>query len=177
MYIRLSDNFYPLAERDIRAAFPNTSFPEPFNPEGYAVVFTVPQPAYDYYTQVCREIAPELTDKGTWQQVWQVIDLTGEDLAAGLARKAADRLRDCESALETMLDAKARERTWKDCMSARTAAGYPSSFQAEGVAFVVWWDECWVMAHTILAEVQAGTRPIPTVEEFLAEMPNLILPE
>lgn len=85
-------------------------------------------------------------------------------------------IKDYEAALENMLDAKARERTWKDCMSARAAAGYPSSFQAEGIAFVVWWAGCWEKAHSILAEVQAGTRPIPTVEEFLAEMPGLVLP-
>lgn len=85
-------------------------------------------------------------------------------------------IKDYEAALETMLDEKAQERTWKDCMSARAAAGYPSSFQPEGIAFVVWWTGCWEMAHSILAEVQAGTRTIPTVEEFLAEMPELVLP-
>lgn len=89
-YIRLSDNAYPLSERDIRNAFPNTSFPQPFNPEGYAVVFPVPQPAYDQYSQKCLEQPPELPDKGTWQQVWLVIDLTGEELEAAQARKIAD---------------------------------------------------------------------------------------
>jgi hypothetical protein len=90
MYIRLSDNQYPLSEREIRAAFPNTSFPEPFNPAGYAVVFPVPQPAYDQYTQKCTEQPPVLTVKGTWEQVWLVIDLTGEELEAAQARKIAD---------------------------------------------------------------------------------------
>lgn len=89
-YIRLSDNFYPLTERDIREAHPNTSFATPFNPEGYAVVFAVPQPAYDQYSQKCTEQAPELTDKGTWQQVWLVTDLTGEELEEAQARKVAD---------------------------------------------------------------------------------------
>lgn len=92
MYIRLSDNFYPLSERDIRNAFPNTSFTQPFNPEGYAVVFPVPQPAYDQYSQKCSEQAPELTQLGTWQQVWLVADLTGEELDAAQARKVADEL-------------------------------------------------------------------------------------
>jgi hypothetical protein len=36
---------------------------------------------------------------------------------------------------------------------------------------------CWEKAHEILAAVQAQTRPIPTVEEFLAEMPAIVLPE
>lgn len=90
MYIRLSDNFYPLSEQEIRAAFPNTSFATPFNPDGYAVVFPVPQPTFDQCSQKCTEQPPVLTVKGTWQQVWLVTDLTGEELEAAQARKIAD---------------------------------------------------------------------------------------
>lgn len=93
MYIRLSDNFYPLSEQEIRAAFPNTSFATPFNPDGYAVVFPTPQPVYDQYSQKCIEQPPVLSVKGTWEQVWQVVDLTGEELAAGLTMKAEDEAR------------------------------------------------------------------------------------
>lgn len=89
-YIRLSDNFYPLSERDIRNAFPNTSFATPFNPDGYAVVFSTPQPTYDQYSQKCTEQAPQISVKGTWEQVWLVTDLTGEELAAAQARKVED---------------------------------------------------------------------------------------
>jgi len=176
MYIQLSDNFYPLSERDIREAFPNVSFAQPFNPEGYAVVFPVPQPAFDWVTQFAREIDPELTELSTWQQVWEIIALDAEQIALNQAKFAADRMKACETALENLLDTTAQERTWKDCMSARAAAGYPSSFQPEGIAFVNWWAACWEMAHQILADVQAQTRPIPTVAEFLAEMPALVLP-
>ena len=175
-YIRLIDNFYPLSEREIRDAFPNTSFATPFNPEGYAVVFPVPQPTFDWVTQGVREIAPQISSKGTWEQVWEVFSLTPEQIAENQVKFATERMKACESALENLLDTKAQERTWKDCMSARAAAGYPSSFQPEGIAFVNWWAACWELAHTILAEVQAGTRPIPTVEGFLAEMPELVLP-
>lgn len=89
-YIRLSDNAYPLSERDIRNAFPNTSFATPFNPDGYAVVFPVPQPAFDQYSQKCAEQAPQISTKGTWEQVWLVTDLTGEELEEAQARKVAD---------------------------------------------------------------------------------------
>lgn len=89
-YIRLSDQYYPLSERDIREAFPNTSFATPFNPEGYAVVFATPQPTFDQYSQKCTEQPPQISVKGTWEQVWLVTDLTGEELEAAQARKAAD---------------------------------------------------------------------------------------
>lgn len=92
-YIRLSDNFYPLSERDIRNAFPNTSFATPFNPDGYAVVFATPQPTFDQYSQKCTELAPQISTKGTWEQVWQVTDLTGEELEAAQQRKIDDKLK------------------------------------------------------------------------------------
>ena len=105
MYIRLSDNYYPLSERDIRNAFPNTSFPEPFNPEGYAVVFSTPQPAFDQYSQKCTEFAPQISVKGTWEQVWLVTDLIGEELEAGLARKAEDEAKAETSRIESLWQA------------------------------------------------------------------------
>ena len=61
-------------ESEIRAAFPNTSFPVPFvAPEGYAVLFASPQPAHDPITQAVRETTPVLTDKGHWEQTWEVV--------------------------------------------------------------------------------------------------------
>lgn len=125
-------------------------------------------PAYDPATQ--RLDGPVYTvGDNQVDAVYTIVNLTPDEVIA----KAAAPF---EAALENMLDTKARERTWKDCMSARAAAGYPSSFQPEGIAFVNWWAACWELAHTILPEVQGHLRPIPTVEEFLAEMPELVLP-
>ena len=77
-------------ERDIRAAFPNTSFPEPFvAPAPYAVLFAAPQPTYDPITQSVRETTPELTTLGHWEQRWEVVDLDAETIAANTAAKAA----------------------------------------------------------------------------------------
>ena len=74
-YLRLSDSHYPMTEQEIRSANPNTSFAEPFNPDGYVVVFPTPQPPYNTLLQSCREIAPVLDPvKLTWGQAWEVID-------------------------------------------------------------------------------------------------------
>lgn len=184
MYIRLSDQYYPLSERDIRSAFPNTSFATPFNPEGYAVVFPVPQPTYDQYTQLCTELAPTLTTKGTYEQTWNITQLEGDELQAGLDRKAVDEAaaqvafqKSLEIALEEFIDAKAQEYTWKDIGRAIGAAGTVSPFQANAIMLKDWWAACWLKAHQIQDEVVAGTRVAPaSKEEFLAEMPELVLP-
>ena len=48
---------------------------------------------------------------------------------------------------------------------------------AEGIAFATWMDNCYMTGQTIMAEVQAGTRPLPTVEEFIAALPEMVWPE
>ena len=79
-------------ESEIRAAFPNTSFAQPFTPpEGYEVVFPAPQPAYDPITQAVRETTPVLTDKGHWEQAWEVVELDADAVAAKQAQANAQR--------------------------------------------------------------------------------------
>lgn len=89
MYINTATNQI-VSEQEIRNSLPNVSFATPFNPEGYAVIFPSPQPEYNQYTQMCFEIPPVLSSKGQYEQQWEVSELTGEDLAAGLERQAAD---------------------------------------------------------------------------------------
>ena len=79
-------------ESEIRAAFPNTSFASPFvPPEGYEVLFASPQPTHAPITQAVRETTPVLTDKGHWEQTWEVVDLDAEAVAANQAQANAAR--------------------------------------------------------------------------------------
>lgn len=93
MYVNTS-TLQRCTEGEIRAAFPRTSFPTPFSPPtGYALVFTAPQPEHDPITQFVREAAPVLTDKGHWEQQWEVVDLLPEVVEASQAKKVeADML-------------------------------------------------------------------------------------
>lgn len=71
-YINKVTNQYPVSEQDIRNEYSNTAFPFPFvAPEPYAVVFPTPRPE-GTVTQGAFEIAPELTDKGVYEQRWEV---------------------------------------------------------------------------------------------------------
>lgn len=74
MFINTETLQYPVSEQDIKAANPNASFPVPFvAPDPYSWVFPAPQPAYDPISQVVREIAPELTEKGHYEQRYEVV--------------------------------------------------------------------------------------------------------
>lgn len=85
MYLN-TETLTQCTERDIRAAFPNTSFSDQFTaPEGYEWVFPVPQPAHDPITQMVRETTPALTVKGHWEQQWEVVPRFESDAEADAA--------------------------------------------------------------------------------------------
>ena len=77
-------------EHEIRSAHPNTSFATPFSPDGYAVVFDVPQPTYDKYSETVQQGLPVLTSKGHWEQTWNIIQLEGDALTDAQAQKVED---------------------------------------------------------------------------------------
>lgn len=66
-------------------------------------------------------------------------------------------------AAQQRLDTFAQTRNYDGILSACTyATSTVPSFQAEGQAAVNLRDSTWAALYTILAEVQAGTRPMPT---------------
>ena len=70
---------------------------------GYDVVFAAPPPAYDSMTQYASEIAPELTNKGTYQQTYEILPLSAAQLEANQARRIAqnnERIKDEIAALD-----------------------------------------------------------------------------
>lgn len=84
---------------------------------------------------------------------------------------------DFEAALDAHLDAKAQERRYNDRFTCALRAGYTGPFQAEGVAFAQWMDNCNAYAYQLLADVQAGTRSAPaSVDAFIEELPDLVWP-
>lgn len=77
-----------------------------------------------------------------------------------------------EVALDSYLDTVAQVKHYDDRKSAALRAGYEGPFKAEGTAFAQWMDNCNVFAYTTLESVKNGTSPIPTVEDFLASLPD-----
>ena len=80
------------------------------------------------------------------------------------------------ASIQNLLDSKAQEKNYDNILSACSYAGYDNPFRAEGEAYGTWRASCWQIGYQILSEVEAGTRPMPTIEEALADMPELVLP-
>lgn len=170
MYINTQTLQYPISELDIRLANSNTSFGSPFvPPEKYTWVFPAPQPEYNSVIQFAQEIAPVLTDKNHWEQQWEVVDRYSTQAEADAA-VAADALIKAQAlqnsiveATQKRLDSFAKTRNYDNILSACTyAASTVPKFQTEGQYCVNARDQTWSTLYSILAEVQAGTRPMPT---------------
>lgn len=80
------------------------------------------------------------------------------------------------SALEANYDSMAQSKRYDNRLTCTLRAGYPGPFQAEGVAFAVWMDECNVYAYGVMEAVLGGARAMPTTEELISELPELVWP-
>jgi hypothetical protein len=85
-------------------------------------------------------------------------------------------LEDFQQAHDAHLNAAARARRYDSIHTAALRAAYAGPWQAEGIAFAQWMDACNVAGYALLAEVEAGAKPAPTVEEYIASLPALVLP-
>ena len=76
-------------------------------------------------------------------------------------------------AVQSHLDALARARGYDGILSAVTYAGdsIVSTFDTEGQAYKQWRTQVWAFCYAYLAEVQAGTRAVPTGAELIALLP------
>lgn len=177
-YINTQTQQYPISEQDIRNAYPNTSFANPFVPPAeYQWVFASPQPTYDPITQGVREVSP-VQANGNWQQAWEVFDLDQNQVAANIAAKDQAILDECVSNTQKRLDDFAKTRNYDGILSACTyATSSVAKFQTEGQYCVNSRDATWAKLYSMLKEVEAGTRPKPSgYADIEAELPELLWP-
>jgi len=81
------------------------------------------------------------------------------------------------AAIQNMLDAEARTHNYDGILSLASYA--PSThppFAAEGQAGLDWRDAVWGTSYLLMAQVQAGTIPQPTIAELLAMLPPMVWP-
>lgn len=180
MYIN-TETLVEFSEQGIKELFLNTSFSTPFVPPvGYELVFSTPQPVHDPVSERVQQSTAVLTDKGHYAQTWLVLprfeDYTDDldvfhsaesQLAAAIAADQQAKVQKIQSdiiaATQNRLDEFARTRNYDGILSACTyATSSIPKFAAEGQDAVNARDTTWASLYTILAEVQSGTRPMPT---------------
>lgn len=96
-------------------------------------------------------------------------ELAAEEMAAQIQKQLTD-------AVQHVLDAKAQELLYDNCLSVCSYIDTGvAKFDAEGRAFRAWRSAVWAKGYEILAQVQAGQRAIPTEEQLIAELPQLVI--
>lgn len=78
-------------------------------------------------------------------------------------------------AVQAHLDAAAQAKGYDDIKSAALRAAFVGPFHDEGLLFAQWMDSCWQTCYQIKAEVEAGTRTMPTEQELINLLPILTL--
>lgn len=81
-------------------------------------------------------------------------------------------------AIQAHVDAVARSRNYGDGNAlASYATSTVAQWAAEAQAFVAWRDAIWLYAYSELAKVEAAERTIPSVDDFIAELPAIEWPQ
>ena len=73
-----------------------------------------------------------------------------------------------EAAITMRLNMTAIDNGYDNAHSFALRAAYPGPYQAEGIAFAQWMDECWYILY--------NHSSIPPLDDFLASLPALNLP-
>ena len=80
-------------------------------------------------------------------------------------------------AVQQHLDSFARTRSYDGILSAATySTSQVLKFKAEGQYAVEARDATWAKCYDVLAAAEAGSRPMPTLDELLVELPTLVWP-
>jgi hypothetical protein len=80
-------------------------------------------------------------------------------------------------AVQAHLDQTARARNYDGMLYLCTyATSQNAKFAAEGQAGVVWRDAVWAKCYQVMDEALAGSRPVPTEAELIAELPVFAWP-
>lgn len=79
--------------------------------------------------------------------------------------------------LDAFIDATAKMHGYDSRVTCTLRAGYPGPLHDEGEAFALWMESCYAAGRQVLADVMAGKMALPTVDEFLKELPPMAWPE
>ena len=129
------------------------------------------------YIQVSGQVIPTPADlpDARFRDAW-VLDAQGA-VTLDPVKRAEIAMKLFEDAIQAHIEETARSKGYGDAtrLASFTVSTRPE-WAAEAHAFVEWRDVVWLHAFAELDKVQAGDRPEPTIEEFIAELPTIEWP-
>ena len=87
---------------------------------------------------------------------------------------AEQRFKDIQTAVQAVLDGKAKEKNYDDGFAvASYALSTNDTFRSDAAKFIAWRDAVWARCYQILDAYKAGEIEMPSVENVLAVLPEL----
>lgn len=163
---------------NLRAEYPDVSFPRNPTPEQLpagVVSVATPNPDVDPGTfEVVETLPTPVLKDGQWTLAFQIRPMDADEIAA----KKGEIKNRIVIDVQRHLDEFAWTRGYDNILSAATyVASTVPRFQAEGQYAVEARDNTWAKLYDILAEVEAGTRPMPLgFGDVVADLPALAWP-
>ena len=182
MYVKIANNSvetYPYSVNNLKTDNPNVSFPKDISDsllqewDVYPVtIVDSSNTVYDHFTEkVVADSEPTLVD-GIWTLDSSVVTMTAEEQEEYKQNLIASY----SDVVQRHLDAEARTKLYDNIMSACSYASGTGTYATEGQAALAWRIAVWEHVEQVLADVEAGTRTLPTRQELLDELPTMTWP-
>lgn len=137
------------------------------NPDGGLGYETYDEELYFKCAEWCNETQlATIVDKGDYYEVVEI------PVHVETAEEIQKRLTD---GVQNWMDSKVQERNYDNVHTCVGTYLYSpiEKFRLEAEAVRDWVSYVWAKCYEILAQVEAGARAIPTLEEVIAELPEL----
>jgi len=131
------------------------------------------KPTINEQTQKAVETLTFDAQRGQVNQSWQVVNLTqAEQIAFATARLTA-----IGQAITPYINSQVANKSYESHVSARAVAtSADPEWAKDGREATAYYDAIWSIFKSLQAGVQAGTMPLPTVEQFISSLPKLWTP-
>jgi len=129
-------------------------------------------------TQITELEAKSFKLFGVWNKTQQEVESKETELLQ--LEQIKQQQKAFNNAIQTYLDNKAQEYKWDNMQSARAGAipikdndsDVVKAMKNNAETLTDWYFNVWATASQIQADVKAGNRDMPTVDEVLAELPE-----
>lgn len=168
--------------REVKAIHRNVSFKSPTQ-LGYTSILPTPKPEVGELEQAIKD--GTTTDaNGNIVRAWKVVDMfsdytndegivvtKAEQEAEYLTKKIEDKAKSAEALVQSHINSTVKGLGYDDENSIAKYLVDTNPFYIECKALSLWIGSVWVAVHGIQADVMAGNRTDPTLEELIAELP------
>jgi len=141
----------------------------------YASELPVPEAEFraefQRYLDIKNSTLPGYPNNFVMYPIFETLSPNFTVIADPLPQKISDLSKVFENAVNVRIQQECTDAGFDNINTARAYASTENPLQALSITFVNWSAAVWLYCKQYLEEVQAGTKPIPELEEYIAGLP------